>query len=100
MQLTLKIKQGWNVRFLNLPIGTTYSFEEINIPDGYSFDKAEVSGTRWIANMVNGEDEGKEETMTNLPSNTGGTNTVISGTIDYAKHVTRQPTRTKRLRST
>ena len=72
------------MRFLNLPIGTTYSFEEINIPDGYSFDKAEVSGTRWIANMVDGQDKGKEETMTNLPSNTGGTKTAIRGTIDYA----------------
>ena len=84
-QLTLKIKQGWNVRFLNLPIGTTYSFEEINIPSGYDFVKAEVSGTRWIANMVDGEDRGHTETMTGLPSITSANDTtVISGKITEA----------------
>jgi LPXTG-motif cell wall-anchored protein len=84
--MTQKIKQGWNVRFLNLPIGTTYSFEETNIPDGYIFVKAEVGGTRWIANMVNGEDKGHEEQMSGLPSKTSADNngTGISGTIDFA----------------
>ncbi len=85
-EVTLKIKQGWNVRFLNLPIGTTYSFEETNIPGGYDFVKAEVSGTRWIANMVDGTDQGSAQTMSSLPSNTSGNNgnTGISGTIDFA----------------
>ena len=85
-QMTLKIKQGWNVRFLNLPIGTTYSFEEINIPEGYNFVKAEVSGTRWIANMVDGKDQGSAQTMSSLPVTigTGNDNTGISGTIDFA----------------
>ncbi|MBQ9662328.1 MAG: VWA domain-containing protein [Oscillospiraceae bacterium] len=85
-QFTLKIKQGWNVRFLNLPIGTTYSFEETSIPDGYDFVKAEVSGTRWIANMVDGTDQGSEQTMTSLPANNSAdnSNTGISGTIDFA----------------
>ena len=84
--MTLKIKQGWNVRFLNLPIGTTYSFEETNIPEGYSFVKAEVSGTRWIANMVDGTDQGSAQTMTSLPSNISGnnSNTGISGKIAFA----------------
>ena len=83
---TLKIKQGWNVRFLNLPIGTTYSFKEVNIPEGYDFVKAEVSGTRWIADMVDGTDRGSAQTMTDLPSNASGnnSNTGISGTIDFA----------------
>ena len=83
---TIKIRQGWNVRFLNLMNGTTYSFEEINIPEGRSFVKAEVGGTRWIANMVDGEDQGHTETMTGLPSNTntGSSNTEIGGTIEYA----------------
>ena len=85
-QFTLKIKQGWNVRFLNLPIGTTYSFEEINVPDGYDFVKAEVSGTRWIANMVDGTDQGSAQDMSSLPANTSADNsdTAITGTIDYA----------------
>ena len=84
--ITLKIKQGWNVRFLNLPIGTTYSFEETNIPEDYNFVKAEVSGTRWIANMVDGVDQGSAQTMTSLPSNTSGNNnsTSIGGKIDFA----------------
>ena len=85
-EVTLKVKQGWNVRFLNLPIGTTYSFEETNIPEDYNFVKAEVGGTRWIANMVDGTDQGQAVTMTDLPSNTSGINsdTDISGTIDFA----------------
>ena len=84
--MTLKIKQGWNVRFLNLPNGTTYSFEETSIPAGYDFVKAEVSGTRWIANMVDGTDQGSVQTMSELPSNTSAdnSNTSISGTIEYA----------------
>jgi len=85
-QMTLKIKQGWNVRFLNLPIGTTYSFEEINIPEEYNFVKAEVSGTRWIANMVDGTDQGSAQAMSSLPANTSGvnSNTGISGKIEFA----------------
>lgn len=85
-QLTLKIKQGWNVRFLNLPIGTTYSFEEVSIPTGYDFVSAEVSGSRWIANMVDGVDQGEAQEMSALPSNSSGSNsnTGITGTIEYA----------------
>ncbi|MBR6706878.1 MAG: VWA domain-containing protein [Clostridia bacterium] len=87
-QLTLKIKQGWNVRFLNLPIGTTYSFEETGIPMGYDFVKAEVTGTQWIANMVDGTDQGYPQTIppSSLPSNTSGSNddTDIGGTIELA----------------
>ena len=86
-QLTLKIKQGWNVRFLNLPNGTTYSFEETGIPTGYNFVKAEVSGTRWIANMVDGIDQSTSpQDIPSLPSNNSGNNdnTAINGSIDYA----------------
>ena len=85
-ELTIKIKQGWNVRFLNLPIGTIYSFEETSIPEGYNFVKAEVSGTRWIAHMVDGTDQGAEQAMSSLPSNTSANNsdTGINGTIQYA----------------
>jgi uncharacterized surface anchored protein len=84
--MTLKIKQGWNVRFLNLPNGTAYSFEEVNVPAGYSFVKAEVGGTRWISNMVDGADLGAAQAMTSLPSNLSGNNgnTGITGTVEYA----------------
>ena len=33
--ITVKIKAGWNLEFINLPTGTTYSIEETPIPDGY-----------------------------------------------------------------
>ena len=82
---TLKIKQGWNVRFLNLPNGTTYTFEEKNIPEGYYFDNAVVNGTRWIANMVDGADQGSAVAMVGLPSTTAESgSTVITGKIEYA----------------
>lgn len=35
--LTLKIKAGWNVRFLNLYHGSTFSFEETEMPEHYEF---------------------------------------------------------------
>ena len=42
--VTFKIKQGWNVRFLNLYHGSTFSFEETDdMPDFYEFEKAETS---------------------------------------------------------
>lgn len=41
--VTLKIKQGWNVRFLNLYHGSTFSFEEIKMPEFYKFEKAEAA---------------------------------------------------------
>ncbi|MBR2552647.1 MAG: hypothetical protein IKF05_06645, partial [Erysipelotrichaceae bacterium] len=44
-ELTMKIKAGWNVRFLNVYHGTTYSFEELvdQMPEHYEFVKAEAS---------------------------------------------------------
>ena len=90
-QLTLKIKQGWNVRFLNLANGTIYSFEEVNIADGYTFVSAEVSGTRWEEILdANGNvqtpNQGEIITLSGLPVNNGSdpSNTAITGTIDYA----------------
>ena len=41
-QLTVKIKAGWNVRFLNLYHGTTFSFEETDMPGNFEFDKVEA----------------------------------------------------------
>lgn len=41
--VTLKIKAGWNVRFLNLYHGTTFEFEETDMPDYYEFEKVEAA---------------------------------------------------------
>lgn len=37
-EVTFKIKAGWNVRFLNLYHGSTFSFEETAMPDVFEFD--------------------------------------------------------------
>lgn len=79
---TMKIRPGWKARFVNLPKGTTYTIKEINIPEGYEFVKAEVSGTQWIANMVDGTDNGEAVNMTGLPSD--NSNVGIRGTIAEA----------------
>ncbi|MBR0456137.1 MAG: VWA domain-containing protein [Firmicutes bacterium] len=42
-QFTISIKDGWNVRFFNLPTGTTYSIQETAMSTGYGFVKAETS---------------------------------------------------------
>jgi len=44
--LTLTIKDGWNYRFTNLSVGSTYSIEENSpVPDGYTFVNAEATAT-------------------------------------------------------
>ncbi len=76
---TLKIKENWNVRFLNLPIGTTYAIEEIHIPAGYEFVSAAVSGTVWPAGSATGPATAIDAAT--LPVNDG---TFIGGTINLA----------------
>ncbi len=44
--ITVKIKATWNVRFLNLYHGSTYSFEETDMPGNFDFEKVEAS-TQW-----------------------------------------------------
>lgn len=48
-EFTLKIKAGWNARFLNLESGTTYSIEEIDMDPGFVLDRAEVKETLYSA---------------------------------------------------
>lgn len=36
-EFQIKLKKGWNLKFVNLSSGSTYSIEEIDIPTGYSF---------------------------------------------------------------
>ena len=42
---TFKIKAGWNVRFMNLPVGTKYTIVESPMPEGFAFESA--SGQAW-----------------------------------------------------
>ena len=81
---TLKIKENWNVRFLNLPIGTTYEFEEVNIPAKYSFVSATVSGTVWPKGSATGPAAAIDSSE--LPTNDGSSagDTSIEGTIELA----------------
>ena len=51
-EFTLKIKAGWNARFLNLESGTTYSIEEINMAPGFVFGNANVNETLYSAYQV------------------------------------------------
>ena len=42
--VTVDMKDGWNLRFTNLPTETTYTFVEGELEDGYAFNKAELTG--------------------------------------------------------
>lgn len=55
--LTLILKDGWNYRFTNLSIGSTYSIEENSpVPEGFTFLKAEATATNSaVAGTVNGQ---------------------------------------------
>ena len=41
-ELTMTIKAGWNVRFLNIYHGSTFSFEETDMSGNYEFDKVKA----------------------------------------------------------
>jgi LPXTG-motif cell wall-anchored protein len=48
--LTLTLKDGWNYRFTNLSVGSTYSIEENSpVPDGFTFVRAEATATNGAA---------------------------------------------------
>ena len=40
---SLKIKDGWSLRFLNLPTGTKYTFVEGALPEGFAFSSSELT---------------------------------------------------------
>lgn len=54
-QLTMKIKAGWNVRFLNIYHGSTFSFEETGMPGNFEFDKVEAA-TQYAIMLESNED--------------------------------------------
>ncbi len=41
--ISVEMKDGWNLRFTNLPSGTTYTFVEGDLADGFAFKKAELT---------------------------------------------------------
>lgn len=45
-EITIKIKAGWNVRFINLVSGTKYEFVETAMNDGYSFKEIEATAEK------------------------------------------------------
>ena len=55
--LTLTLKDGWNYRFTNLSVGSTYSIEENSpVPDGFTFVRAEATATNGaVAGTVTGQ---------------------------------------------
>ncbi|MBR1758230.1 MAG: Cna B-type domain-containing protein [Lachnospiraceae bacterium] len=73
--ITVDMKDGWNLRFTNLPSGTTYTFAEGDLADGFAFNKAELTS-------------GKDSTFKGGKTSTGtveNTNTsyVVTYTNDY-----------------
>ena len=45
---TMKVKSGWSVYFANLPKGAEYTIQEINLPEGWSFETAESSALKYL----------------------------------------------------
>ena len=71
-EFTLKLKQGWNVRFLNLSNGTTYTIKEELGDSEYEFVKIE-------GNAVKKEGDNSISLDTNMLISSG--NSTMSGTI-------------------
>ena len=70
-ELTMTIKTNWNVRFLNVYHGTTFSIEETGMPNNFEFDKVEAStqyeimlnsNKNWYTIEVQGEGDAAVQT--------------------------------------
>ena len=74
--ITVQMKDGWNLRFTNLPSETTYTFVEGTLPEGFAFNKAE---------LTQGEDStfSGDQTTTGTIENTK-TSYQVEYTNDYA----------------
>ena len=42
--ISVEMKEGWNLRFTNLPSDSKYTFVEGTLPQGYKFTKSELTG--------------------------------------------------------
>ena len=74
--ISVEMKDGWNLRFTNLPSGTTYTFVEGTLADGFVFNKAELT-------------EGEDSTFSGGQTTTGTiektkTSYQVEYTNDYA----------------
>lgn len=68
---SLEIGAGWNLRFLNMPTGSTYTFTEGTLPEGFAFNKSELT-------------EGEDSTFSGAQTTTGTIeNTKTSYTVTY-----------------
>lgn len=84
-EFTLKIKAGWNARFLNLDSDSTYSIEEVEaeMADGFVFDTAQTVETLYSAQGVPAQ--GYPITTTeDTPTENGAVveGSTVSGTIN------------------
>ena len=50
--ITMKLKANWNVRFTNLPTGSTYTIEETSMPEGFIFDESNGTNVTIITNLL------------------------------------------------
>ena len=89
--VTIKLKAGWSLRFLNLPVDSTYEITELtgnDMPTNFQFKK--VEGTKKIYTETNSNpDEVSEGTVSGSTiSGTIGTNNTkyyVTYTNDYTK---------------
>ena len=69
--ITVQMKDSWNLRFTNLPSGTTYTFAEGALPEGFAFNKAELT-------------QGEDSTFSGAQTTTGTIeNTKTSYAVTY-----------------
>ena len=70
--ITISVKAGWTVRFLNLPSETTYTITETSLPDGFQFVTSEGRIVK----------EAEDENYKEEPEVPDGGNITVSGTIN------------------
>lgn len=77
--IDLNMKSNYSLRFLNLPVGATYTVTESSMPDGYSF--VSIAGQRGY------DADGSEDTDDDWTTESTGTASEqsITGTIDYTE---------------
>ena len=52
-EISVKLQPGWNLRFTNLPTGTTYTIQEV-LEDGFEFDSAGLASGQTTFNITEG----------------------------------------------
>ena len=71
-EFTVQLKAGWTIRFINVPGNSTWEFEEVNIPAGYTLDTTKTIGMTGIAYV-------------NTANNCSITNTQTSSDVTFKK---------------